>query len=344
MDKRHWPAKILESVVPLAPGPMLYSIQWMDNTKGTIPREQFYTYEEEGFGLCEIGKFESVFNEVVNDTDDDRPAPPRSTRLSPEPHNPPPTADVFCDLPVHDQFVHTKPVLQAILRDEFPPARVAHTKFIGGGNGRNDIVKNAGERGLLDPRDVSEFLACLKEWCLRGMEMDERAVEEEEEQAETKEIVAEVLKLEDDMERAPSQAAVALAMDTEDDVGNLFDTSSTLSEASDVSDLVRFQKLGRQIGCPAYEGLSTVEKMDYCLNVLLPELLGQICLWRIGRRTSVALLSPEEELELHTIGKEEKRKTDWVFDVKRMRTQKEKELGKGDKSAGGSKSRPRRKR
>jgi hypothetical protein len=48
----------------------------------------------------------------------------------------------------------------------------------------------------------------------------------------------------------------------DDDVRNAFDTSSVLSEASDVSALVPPAKPPRQIGCDAYEGLSTVEKMD----------------------------------------------------------------------------------
>lgn len=46
------------------------------------------------------------------------------------------------------------------------------------------------------------------------------------------------------------------------DIGDAFDTSSVLSDASDVSALVETEKPPRQAGCQAYEGLKTVEKLD----------------------------------------------------------------------------------
>ncbi|KAH7929656.1 hypothetical protein BV22DRAFT_115357 [Leucogyrophana mollusca] len=110
----------------------------------------------------------------------------------------------------------------------------------------------------------------------------------------------------------------------------------------------------RQRGCQEYEALSGVEKLDYCVNVLLPEAVQQILLWRSGDRTSVELLSPEEEQTLHDIGVRKGNETDWVFDVLRMREAQARIIqNKSTSSAvvlppgtstptGGTRSRPRR--
>ncbi|KAJ6622865.1 hypothetical protein B0H10DRAFT_1944195 [Mycena sp. CBHHK59/15] len=517
----YWPARILEYLPPAKPGlPGRYAIQWIDLTQCALPRTAFFAYEDAGFGTCKLGRFESVFDDVVNDDDDDGPEAPW---LSPEPRDPPPDGDAFADLPVHEQFVYAKPVLQAILRGEYPPARTVHDRFIGGGQGRNAVAKEAGERGTMNPRDVEAFHKCVVEWCMRGegkvdaRRFDEADGEEEPmEQAvtngglEAKGAAVEPPELHDDIglhdadtaegtlvnshhkepatdaqmppsgdeahpveaevlvdakdvsvgepaadvdlpdakaddgrdvgsavrEASPAassppsvvaekdrhrdlQAEMSIAseyedsalqlqesicapsspaatmvaetpsspappppsssfspfddvpiemedMDVEDEFPevvvkesppdkinagpapadnepwSVFDTSSTLSEASDISDLVPPVKPPRQIGCEAYEGLSTVEKYDYCLNVLLPELLVQIFVWRAGERRSVALLSPEEERALHELGQEKKKETDWVFDVKRLRAQKEREIRNSEMVVGGTASRPKK--
>ncbi|KAI6036021.1 hypothetical protein BKA83DRAFT_4157016 [Pisolithus microcarpus] len=54
-----------------------------------------------------------------------------------------------------------------------------------------------------------------------------------------------------------------------------------------------------QVGCDEFESLSGVEKLDYCLNILLPEAIKQLLLWKSGERTSSALLSDDEERRLH---------------------------------------------
>ncbi|KAJ7735294.1 hypothetical protein DFH07DRAFT_944577 [Mycena maculata] len=497
----YWPATILSYIPPTRAGAeKLYHILWMDQTQSDIPRSLFYTYEDDAFGTCPLGSFESVFQEVVND-DEDEEAPARGrTRSSPEPRNPPPSAREFEELSVHEQFVYTKPVLQAILRDEYAPAQEVNQLFIAGGNGRKQVVEAAGERGLMDPRDVERFQGCLLEWCLRktGGEVREREAEEDGDvelpgvgaEADAKEPVVEEPAGEEPVNEAetadeakatgsdetpavetstesaavdavlfageardsddtsaavdavlPTSEASAPAsddtpavdtntdsvadaalppasddpmggidpalqvlisvfldrtqliifqehisapvspadtvrdsspalpppsssfsgiesdvpMEVEDadestadgpaattDMDDIFDTSSTLTDASDVSDLIPPPRPPRQIGCPAYEGLSTVEKMDYCLNVLLPQLIIQILLWRTGQRRSVALLTPARESDLNERGRREKARTDWVFDVKRLRAQKERELQKSETIVGGTTSRPKK--
>ncbi|KAJ7216975.1 hypothetical protein GGX14DRAFT_517709 [Mycena pura] len=403
-SSKYWPAQILNYIPPSAPRKRpLYEIQWMDNNKKSIEREQFYSYEESGFGTCTLGKFESVYEDVVNDTDDDD-APESLRGPSPEPCDPPPTGPAFCELSVHEQFVYTRPVIHAILRDEYPPARAAHAKFIGGGKGRETLTKNAGERGLMDPREVERFHKLLEEWCMgrtrKGGRYPANDVHLEEEvvagpAAEANNVVlakngesafndnaeAVIIALDaardGDNEISAAEAnnvvlekngesafkdnaeAVVIAFDAAVDSANevvpldseelrfdqTSDTTSTLSEASDVSDLMSSAMPTRQVGCAAYEGLSMVEKFDYCVNVLLPELLIQIHVWRMGERASMALLDEGEERRLHDLGTAEKKKTDWVFDVKRLRAAKERELVNEERkrqTVVGSTSRPKR--
>lgn len=76
--------------------------------------------------------------------------------------------------------------------------------------------------------------------------------------------------------------------------------------------------------------------------MLLPELLIQINVWREGNRTSVELLSDEEEEALHALGETARSKNDWVFDVKRMRKLKEAELKNREVVVGGTSSRPKK--
>ncbi|KAF8810728.1 Aldedh-domain-containing protein [Phlegmacium glaucopus] len=61
----------------------------------------------------------------------------------------------------------------------------------------------------------------------------------------------------------------------------------------------------KQQGCEAYELLSQFDKIEYCLNVLLPEAVRQILLWRSGKCTSIELLSSAEEEELYQEGQED---------------------------------------
>ncbi|KAF8447381.1 hypothetical protein L210DRAFT_3641335 [Boletus edulis BED1] len=104
--------------------------------------------------------------------------------------------------------------------------------------------------------------------------------------------------------------------------------------------------------CEEFESLSGVEKLDYCLNILLPECVQQLILWRSGERTSSTLLSPEEEQRLHDVGARKAAETDWVDDVMRLREaqarlrgidlNKMAEESKAEVMHGGTRTRPRR--
>ena len=70
----------------------------------------------------------------------------------------------------------------------------------------------------------------------------------------------------------------------------------------------------------------TTTSVQYCNNVLLQEAIFQMLLWRTGQRTSLGLLSPEEERRLHAIGVKESEKSNWVHDVIRLRQAAEKRM------------------
>ncbi|PPQ99359.1 hypothetical protein CVT24_009224 [Panaeolus cyanescens] len=94
----------------------------------------------------------------------------------------------------------------------------------------------------------------------------------------------------------------------------------------------------RLTGSPDYEALSPIAKVDvrtiptnnlvihaethlvkYCMNIILPEAIRQILLWRTGHRSSVEPLSPREEQELYDKGQKLLEERDWVGDVLRYR-------------------------
>ena len=70
--------------------------------------------------------------------------------------------------------------------------------------------------------------------------------------------------------------------------------------------------------------------VQYCLNVLLPEAVIQILLWRKGLRSTMEILSLSEEERMHDEGIKLLQVTDWVFDVMRLRRSRERNLEKNN--------------
>ena len=86
---------------------------------------------------------------------------------------------------------------------------------------------------------------------------------------------------------------------------------------------------------------------QYCLNVLLPEAILQILLWRSGDRTSLDLLDDDEEERLHALGAIKMQETDWVQDVMslretKVRVMKKRAVRDTPMASGGTRSRPKR--
>ncbi|TDL24901.1 hypothetical protein BD410DRAFT_785631 [Rickenella mellea] len=85
-----------------------------------------------------------------------------------------------------------------------------------------------------------------------------------------------------------------------------------------------FDEQSRQRGGPGYEALSRKEKIEYAMNILLPEAIIQILLWRSGERESIELLPLDEEKRLHDIGNERAHAVDHRREVYRLRQRLEK--------------------
>lgn len=59
---------------------------------------------------------------------------------------------------------------------------------------------------------------------------------------------------------------------------------------------------------------------QYCTNILVPEAILQILLWRNGDRSSATVCSVEEEERLHRVGSVlVQQSSDWIGDLLRQR-------------------------
>ncbi|KAL0577099.1 hypothetical protein V5O48_004891 [Marasmius crinis-equi] len=180
----YWPAVVLEYVPPpkkgkgkgksRSPVEGLYKVMYLDGITKEIPRSWFYVFEEDGFGTCKIGKFESEFIDNPNDDSDDEDSfsefdfeavlnsvsqqPPDSTSGETD----------FHSLPLPTQFVHVIPVLQAVLQNTYPPTRKRHEAFVKGGKSRSALKAEheAGLRGRMAPKDAASFGRMVQGWCL----------------------------------------------------------------------------------------------------------------------------------------------------------------------------------
>lgn len=85
-----------------------------------------------------------------------------------------------------------------------------------------------------------------------------------------------------------------------------------------------------------------VAPLQYCADVLLQEVIIQILLWRLRKRASVELGSPEAETELRESGARIAAEKDIVLEVMGMRTLAEEKMKRGisRKKVGGTESRP----
>ncbi|KAG6812413.1 hypothetical protein H0H92_002989 [Tricholoma furcatifolium] len=335
-DSIYWPARVLDyQAADRQNKPDKYHVEFLDGKRQYIPRRWFYIAEEEGFAKCKLGKWDSTIKEVLNDDETNPTLNNEPTRSpSPVPADPPPLEN-FKDLSIREQFVYTKPVLSATLNENFPPALQRHANFLAGGSKRQGVVEEAGLRGQMDPRDVDALQRYVTDWCLRDEQRAEIIVDDEDTSIPSNAAF-------DNVDRDPSSIssfprAVSPAETESLEVlsdAELPPTSSfAVSEGtpSTIQQDIPTSSLPRQYGCAAFEALSRSEKVDYCLNVLLPETILQILLWRNGERISTDLLPDSEEALLYEKGVELLNASDWVNDVMRLRMAAVGQLGKSRK-------------
>ncbi|KAJ3977074.1 hypothetical protein EV361DRAFT_148361 [Lentinula raphanica] len=399
-DKKvaHWPAKLLAYIPPAkAHGKARrkeprYRILFLDDTQQDVPRSWFYACYEREFGTCEMGKFLSGHVDNPEDSAEDSkhvtksstttfPSRGRDPNRSPS-RSPIPLSSLsgaFNDLSIHSQLSYLKPVLRAILDDNYAPAKERHDKFMKGGQARAGLGASAGLRGTIPPSDVDALQHHLSDWCFRNEarsfdpaghavsshtfhKQDARRPLKNTENTDAtsdpmpvrpsflnacsptediqrdgegvgmtsmKDSISESRNspaLTDEDSRAsppafpPTSSTVSLL--SEDDV-QASRTDSLTTKTTDVSVIPKRQK-----GCSSYENLTELQKINYCLNVLLPEAVLQLLLWRNGHRTSIELLSDVEEAQLHEKAEKLAQETDWVFDVVRLREMKARQAKK----------------
>jgi hypothetical protein len=383
--KTYWPARILSYVPPKnRKQEPKYQVIYLDDIRSELQRDWFYTSNEPGFGTCKLGEFKSAFND--HEVEDDASASSHDDVTqdwkrgpSPEPVHPPP--DNFADLPLRTQFAYVKPVLRAVLADTYAPARARHAAFMKGGNARRSVGETAGQRGQMSVEDVGEVERNVRIWVLR----DERQAKFVADDGEpplageiSNNIVMDHPRLQDDSmgslsplsptevsSSPPEPPSSSFRSDLP--VSSPLTTESSMSDASATSEMLqkadvalsklpqndttldenRYKPPPRLRGCDAFEALSPIEKIQYCTNVLHPEAILQLLLWRAGERTSIEVLGADEEKLLHERGEALMAETDWVFDVMRLRSSKVRNLAKNSKTVemdiiGGTRTRPRR--
>ncbi|TFK72767.1 hypothetical protein BDN72DRAFT_876324 [Pluteus cervinus] len=400
----YWPAKILDCVPAKKSAQLKYHIMYLDNTKAEIARDWFYSSDEPGFATCKVGDWQSHFDDVTVDRDvqeveiDYRP--------SPVPMDPVSSGEDFVDLDIREQFVYTKPVLVALLNGKYQPAMKRHEDFMAGGERRQQLTKEAGLRGLMDPKHVEQLGKYIHEWCLRDdrkaqvvrdFSVDIRGNDKPSEDTSlsstaedetgcppvdppspaSTELVTHSSSPElppassfgpDQLSRTESFESVSsidpadmppnecdtateppltqLRLDTENLLPKIYDDScSDLSDLTPLEPDAECELIPRpppQTGCPDFEALTILEKLGYCTDVLLPEAVIQILLWRSGNRKTMELLSDDEEQTMHDKGTELSKETDWVHDVVRLRESKKRRLEKNAQRKGAGNGRARR--
>lgn len=113
-----------------------------------------------------MGQFTSDYVDNPDD-DDDFQAPTAPPSPSPSPITLSSIAGGFVDLPIRAQFGYIKPVLSAILNEQYPPAKERHDNFMKGGKTRAGLGLVAGLRGTIPPNDITKLHKYLSDWCLR---------------------------------------------------------------------------------------------------------------------------------------------------------------------------------
>ncbi|TFK30246.1 hypothetical protein FA15DRAFT_663629 [Coprinopsis marcescibilis] len=372
----YWPAKLKEYIPPQGRNKVArYKVQFFDGIEDEIPRSYFYTQEEEGFGICKMGLINSLVKDDTNDDENVKHVDMSFMRIpSPEPATKLPSTNKFVTLNTRQQFAYTKPVLKAILMNEYGPVKQKQETFMRGGKARAEVTKHSTSRGLMASDHIDQLSQYVVYWCLREkMHVKTDAYNGEEElpvvggeggvgdsvmdeppgfnnlvlsPAATELVLLPSspvpeppsssftpLSAQDDANLVDSPAANLLQLATQaiefltsSDVAiSNPDTISAELELPEPRPLdVEVQTFPKQTGSPDYERLSDVEKLDFCTNILLPETIRQVLLWRNGDRKSFELMSDEEEQQLYDRGQVYVDQRDWVCDVIRLRDRKNK--------------------
>ena len=181
----HWPAKICKWLAPNTRYPEGgYEVLFMDGQVQKLPRAYFHRTFEDGFKTCTVryvcslrgSAYPSPFVQVghmalkksVLEKQEAATEYDGSSRRSPSPFPEMPTKSESARLPslsLKQQFMLVTPILLAIVRNEFPPARFRHDAFVKGRKARSDLYQFAGF-GDLEEWEHEELLNLLSQFFL----------------------------------------------------------------------------------------------------------------------------------------------------------------------------------
>ncbi|KAL5532850.1 hypothetical protein ACEPAF_4624 [Sanghuangporus sanghuang] len=169
---KFYPAKVIAYVPPSGPNdPSRYKVHFMDNFDEDVTRDMFYIYEQEGFGTCKLGEFESVESLYEKDgeagLEEDILAETGSHVVVPEiPLLPPPPPEEFCTLTMPEQSSYITPILMKIIENKYRPAEKRVSAFLSGGRERAKMSKDVPQKGLLTRSELNQLARILKCWTL----------------------------------------------------------------------------------------------------------------------------------------------------------------------------------
>ncbi|KAG8928666.1 hypothetical protein FRC02_006611 [Tulasnella sp. 418] len=297
----YWPVKVLSIHPPSsnkrgAEGK--YEVLFFDGEQKKVPAKDIISIESEEFLTCKMGEIVSAGNE--EDSEDHADAPGLRTTPLPRSPSPParsiaPTEDEFVELSLREQMVLVFPTLQRIIQGDFPFSK-RHDDFIAGGLRRYELAKNF-VKGDLTPSEIYAVLDEIRRWALRGERWAQRSTPPRD---------------------TPGSMSDAEKIESTEPVKSDFDFHA----------LTPSMQYPRILGCEAYESLLPSERSQYCADVLLPEALIQLHIWRRELRPGpMTRGTEEEEAELYSKAKaslaEEKAIDAWVDYVLSMRSQRQ---------------------
>ncbi|KAK7693919.1 hypothetical protein QCA50_003493 [Cerrena zonata] len=334
-----WPAKILDYVPPTdrLQKPK-YRVLFFDGTIKNLRATLFYTEVDDGFKDCVLGEDKDNYELDEVEVDD----PPQSQEYtdgapldirssSPVPELPPP--EDFAFTPIPEQFRYVKPILTAILQEKYSPVKRRHKLFMGSAATRKKVCDTGHEKGELRAAEVEQLSTCIRRWIRRRRQRQELGLipPDESQGLIDEDLPEEVLNTR--YSPAESSSLVASGNNTDTDMISEIDLppASVLSVSPDRDDALSAENAA-QDGNPdqaiavvqedfvpgpqkSFTSLSEIEQLTYCTNILLPEAILQLLLWRAEIRNVLDLQSPEEEERLHCLAETKAQERYWVHDI-----------------------------
>ncbi|KAI0723841.1 hypothetical protein C8T65DRAFT_90485 [Cerioporus squamosus] len=179
---QYWPAKLLEYIKPLKPSQRpKYKVIFFDGTVSQIEADWFWTTSDDEFATCKLGEStgnygldhdNDVLDELEGAEDFNQPFAPEDEATlrapSPLPDLPAPSPETFeYELEIAEEFEYIKPILAAVLNNEYGPAKARHEGFMRGGGARRKVLDAIPLRGSLNAKEKEEVAYYVRSWARR---------------------------------------------------------------------------------------------------------------------------------------------------------------------------------